>query len=141
MAAAGYAHFWTLVEREVGYVPKNIKFILNWTNYVNGALAELDDDQISLIEADMRKCLCGVSEELDECFHKFAYDPQKFHFLAGERAIMKLIAKTLKEKGMKHFFKKMDTQNIAETSNFSCEMAAAVPQKILEFYTKKVIKE
>lgn len=133
--------FWAELEKEIGVVPENIKFIVRHTNYLNGALADLKDEDISNMESDMRRSACGMYSELDKCFERFAYEPERFYFVAGERAILRLISKTIQKKGAKHYFKRPRSTNVAENCRTTREPEShhgpTVKQKIIEFFAKR----
>ena len=99
--------FWEAVEKEVGRIPLTVKCTLEYTGYINAALGDLGDTEIAEIEQDIRKIPPSTSNiSLLKCFEKFDNKPQDFRFLAGERAILKLLAATVKKRGINRFFKK-----------------------------------
>lgn len=83
------------LEKEIGVVPENVNFIVRHTNYLNCTLADLKDEDISNMESDLRRSACAISSELDKCFGRFTYEPERFYFVAGERAMLRLISKTI----------------------------------------------
>lgn len=140
--------FWSFVEKDVGIVPQNIKTILSHTGFVNGALAELGDVELDGIESDMRRVTVGMSAELDECFRRFAYRPENFILMTGERTEIKFIARMIKEKGIRCYLKKskavsnqsLVSSAVSPTAKIGqADSESLVKSKIIDFYEKRYV--
>lgn len=91
----------------MGRIPHSVKSTLEYTGYLNAALGDIGDDEITNIEQDVKNISTTTApKELLKCFEKFGNQLKDFRFLAGERAILKLLAATVKRRGINHFFRK-----------------------------------
>ncbi|KXJ79432.1 hypothetical protein RP20_CCG026210 [Aedes albopictus] len=135
--------FWSSVEKDVGIIPSNLKTILKHTGFINGALAELGDQECDGIEHDMRRMRIGMSAELDECFRRFSYRPEHFCLMTGERTELKLIARTIKKNGIQRYLKKPRSTSgslslIPTAQHTSADGENSVlKEKIIEFYERR----
>lgn len=123
------------MSKDVGIVPKSIRDILEYVGFVNGALANISDAEITAIEQDVKKASAKkLSLAIQENLKKFD-SPSEFHFLSGDRAIIKLIAGAVKKRGINYYFKK----NAVCLSNgeIGADPVSTIRQKIISFYRKR----
>nr|XP_029710663.1 uncharacterized protein LOC115256390 isoform X3 [Aedes albopictus] len=80
--------FWASLGRDTGRIPEVIRFALEYTEFVNGALGDLEDADVNEIEEDIRRVpISSVPTVL------------------RERKLLKLIAKCIKTRGFNHYMK------------------------------------
>ncbi|XP_055528238.1 uncharacterized protein LOC129720692 [Wyeomyia smithii] len=135
--------FWNCLSKDVGRVPDTIRHVLEVTEYINAALAYIGNDEISAIEQDIRQLpeIMGKSardSSMQKYFGRFVNAPERFRFMAGERAILKLIASCIQRKGINHYLRFAEkrekdwmTQGTHESN------AQEVRRKIIDFYNER----
>lgn len=125
-----------------------MKCALEYTGYLNAALGKLDDIEIANIEKDVQRVSIKTSNvDMLKCFEKFENNPADFRFLAGERAIMKMLAATVKKRGINYYFRK-DKQTssgaASRTSPGTSQLQTqpspdSIREKVVKFYEKRYV--
>lgn len=111
---------------------------------MNAALGEINDEEIKAIENDMQRISqtqLNSNANLKSCFEKFDHNPEDFRFLAGDKAILRMLASTVKKRGFNHYMKKKNCQ-VSQVTHLNpsinvVECAVAIRRRVLEFYQKR----
>lgn len=107
-------HFWMQIEKLVGPVPENIKYLLQFSCFCNSSIADLDDELIDQIEQEARTIpvvlRIATNEKLmKKYFGVYCHTPSEFRFRSGERRMMKNIAIAVRRKGLDSFIQSLRT--------------------------------
>ncbi|XP_053688668.1 uncharacterized protein LOC128737918 [Sabethes cyaneus] len=136
-------HFWNCLSKDVGRIPDTIRHVLEVTEYINSALAYIGSEEITAIETDIRQLpeIMGKparDPSMQKYFGRFINAPERFRFMAGERAILKLIAACIQRKGINYYLRFAEKRERDWQSQGSHESnAAEVKRKIIDFYNER----
>lgn len=133
-------HFWKEIGKEVGLVPKNIRIVLERTNYIHGGLAFLDDDAIDGIQRDVQQLpkTTGQNEVEWKKILNYYGDLNEFRFSTGERSSLKMIAATIRKNGITKFSRSLLRSEPEQQQQATLtESVKTVRTKIMDFFEKK----
>ncbi|XP_019529161.2 uncharacterized protein LOC109401138 [Aedes albopictus] len=114
-------HFWEKLSKEVGPISTTVQMALEQTKFIHSGLVYLDNTTIDYIESDIRrlpKLLNKSDAEVADMLGGYQGSIQDFHFTAGERCVLKMIAAKVKELGFQHFVQEPEgEESYDESSN------------------------
>ncbi|XP_058830744.1 uncharacterized protein LOC131689568 [Topomyia yanbarensis] len=136
-------HFWNCLSKDVGRISETIRHTLEVTEYINAALAFIGNEEIAAIEEDIRRLpeilnIPAGDLSLKKYHGRFLQNPERFRFMAGERAILKLIASCVQRKGINHYLRYAEKREKEVIVPGSLETSAAeVRRKVIDFYNER----
>nr|XP_029716714.1 uncharacterized protein LOC115260023 [Aedes albopictus] len=131
-------HFWEELSKEVGPISTTVQMALEHTKFIHSGLVYLDNTTIDYIESDIRrlpKLLNKSDAEVVDMLGGYRGSIQDFHFMAGERVVLKTIAAKVKELGFQHFLQEPEgEESYDESSNLEIpvptEKTYSVPELV-----------
>lgn len=137
-------HFWSALSKDVGRIPEVIKHVLEVTEYISAALAFVGNEEIAAIEKDIRELPEIMNKpandpSLRKYFGRFAHSPERFRLMAGERAILKMIAGCIQRRGIQHYLRTAERREkeVAQAPAYASQdkqaHAQEVRRKIVDF--------
>lgn len=135
--------FWCALSKDVGRIPETIKHILEVTEYINAALAFVGNEEIAAIEDDIRRLPEIMNKpasdpSMRKYFGRFTHNPDRFRLMAGEKAVLKMIAGCIQRKGITHYLKTAERREkeVVVPANID-KQANEVRKKIVDFFTDR----
>lgn len=136
-------HFWSALSRDVGRVPETIKHILEVTEYINSGLAFIGNEEIAAIEEDIRRLpeimnVPASDPSLKKYFGRYSHSPDRFRLMAGERAVLKMIASCIQRKGITHYLRAVERREkeVVVPANID-KQGHDVRKKIVDFFNDR----
>lgn len=134
------------IEKLVGPVPENIKYLLQFSCFCNSSIADLDDELIGQIEQEARTIptvlRIATNEKLmKKYFGVYCHTPSEFRFRSGERRMMKNIALAVRRKGLDSFIQSLRTvHHHSEPRPVVCsQLQNQDPQTLRQMLREKVL--